>query len=154
MCYFEIELQHIITCVPQGWWNCFGLKKSCDGFFVGQNNRWFRCFPQYVCKLEECHVNCQKFFWVNGHLQLCRGEIFEPNATGAYVFRFDCIFWSGLSSIIRAYPALLKLASVIKTSCFPGMGCFSTSSQASLRAWLTESNVYFNSDVILIGASV
>ena len=59
-----------------------------------------------------------------------------------------------LSSINRAYPALLKLASVIKTSCFQGMGCFSANSQASLRALLTESNVSFNSDVILIGTSV
>ena len=85
----------------------------------------------------------------------CAGEkVFEPNATGAYVFRFDCIFWSGLSSIMRAYPALLKLASVFKTSCVPGMGCFNASWQASLRALLTESIVSFNSDVIFNGTSV
>ena len=82
-------------------------------------------------------------------------KIFEPNATGACVFRFDCIFWSGLSTIMMAYPALLKLASVNKTSCLPGMGCFSDNSQTSLRAFLTESkNVSFNSDVMLIGTSI
>ena len=82
----------------------------------------------------------------------CAGEkIFEPNATGAYVFRFDCIFRSRLSSIMRAYPALLKLASVIKTSCFPRLGCFSAKWPASLRAFLTESIVSLNSDVFLIG---
>ena len=76
---------------------------------------------------------------------------FEPNATGLYV---DCIFLPGLSSIIRANAALLKLASVIKASCFPGMGCFNANSQASVKALLTESNVSFNSDVILIGTSI
>ena len=82
----------------------------------------------------------------------CAGEkFFETDATGAYTLRFDCIICSGLSSIMRANPALLKLASVFKTSCFPGMGCLSTNSQASLRAFLTESIVSFNSDVMLIG---
>ena len=84
----------------------------------------------------------------------CAGEIiFEPNATGAYTFRFDSISWSGLSSTMKAYPALLKLVSVIRTSCFPGMSCFSANWQASLRAFLTEWNVSFKSDVILIGTS-
>ena len=55
---------------------------------------------------------------------------------------------------MRACPALLKLASANKTSCFPGLGCFIANLQSSLRALLTESDVSFNSDVILIGASV
>ena len=55
---------------------------------------------------------------------------------------------------MRAYPALLKLASVIKTSWFPGMGCFSANLHALLRAVLTDSNVSFKSDVMLIGTSV
>ena len=55
---------------------------------------------------------------------------------------------------MRAYPALLKLASVSKASCFPGMGCFRANWQASLRALLTESNVSFNSDLILDGTSL
>ena len=79
---------------------------------------------------------------------------FDPNATGAYVFLFDWIFWSGLSSTMRASPALLKLASVIKTSSLPGIGSFKASSQASLSALLTESKVSFNSDVMLIETSV
>ena len=29
-------------------------------------------------------------------------KIFDPYDTGAYVFRFDLIFWSGLFSIVRA----------------------------------------------------
>ena len=85
----------------------------------------------------------------------CAGEkIFEPNDTGAYSFRFHCIFWSGFSSIMRAYPALLKSASVIKTSCIPGMGYFKANSQAPLRVLMTESNLSFNSDVMLIGTSL
>ena len=48
---------------------------------------------------------------------------------------------------------LLNLASVFKTSCFPGMGCFNARSQASLSALFTESKVSFNSEVILIGTS-
>ena len=55
---------------------------------------------------------------------------------------------------MRAYPALLKLASIIEMSCFPGMGCFSANWQASLRALMTESKVSFNSDVVLIEISV
>ena len=55
---------------------------------------------------------------------------------------------------MRAFPAPLKLASVIETSCFTGRSCFSATSQASLRALLTESNISFNSDVMLIGSSV
>ena len=54
---------------------------------------------------------------------------------------------------MRAYPALRKLASVIKTSSFPGMGCFSANWQVSLRALLTESNVSYNSDIMLFGTS-
>ena len=56
----------------------------------------------------------------------------------------------GLLSIMRAKPALLKLASVIKISCFPAVGCFNASSQASIFGLFTESKVSFNSDVILI----
>ena len=55
--------------------------------------------------------------------------------------------------MIRAYPALLKLASVIKTNCFPGIGCLSASWHASLSALLTESKVFFSSEVMLIGTS-
>ena len=62
-------------------------------------------------------------------------------------------FLSGLSSFMRALPALLKLASVIRTSCFPEMGCFNASSHASLSALLTESKVTFSSEVMLIGTS-
>ena len=34
------------------------------------------------------------------------------------------------------------------------MGCCNANSQATLRALLTESNVFFNSDVMLIGISI
>ena len=78
-------------------------------------------------------------------------KLLEPNGTGAFIFRFDCIFWPGLTSVMSTNPVLLKLASVIRTSCFPEMGCFSANSQASLRVLLTESNISFNSNVKLIG---
>ena len=47
----------------------------------------------------------------------------------------------------------MKLASVIETRFFPGIGRFNVSSQASLSAMFNESNVYFNSEVMLIGIS-
>ena len=47
----------------------------------------------------------------------------------------------------------MKLTSVIKTICFPGIGCFDANSQASLSALFTESNMSFSFDVIIIGTS-
>ena len=47
----------------------------------------------------------------------------EPNPTGANVFRFDRICLSFFSSIICAYSDALKLASVMRTFCFPATGC-------------------------------
>ena len=147
-------MQHIIACILECWRHCFCLEKMCDGFVVCQNNCWLCCFPGNVCKLTKCHVDCHKLFCIHGHLSCAEEKIFEPNATGAYLFRFDCIFWSGLFSIKKACSARLKLASLIKTSCFPGMGCLSANWQVSLTALLTESNISVNSDVILIGTSV
>ena len=54
--------------------NCFHLEKRCDRFFICQNNCWFCCFPQNLCKLMKCHVICQKLFLVCGHLELRGGE--------------------------------------------------------------------------------
>ena len=82
---------------------------------------------------------------------ICAGEkVFDTNGTGAKVFLVDWIPWSGLSSIMKAKPTLLKLVSVNKTSCFPGMGCFNASWHASFSALLTESKFSSNSDVLLI----
>ena len=61
-------------------------------------------------------------------------KIFDPNTTGAYVFLFDWFFWSGFSPIVTANPALLRLQSVTKTSCFPVTVSFLASSQESIRA--------------------
>ena len=55
---------------------------------------------------------------------------------------------------MRAYPALLKLASLLRMSSLPGISCFTANWQASLKALLTESNAAFNSDVIMIGTPV
>ena len=85
-------------------------------------------------------------------MSYARKTIFDPNATGAK-FSFFWIFRSGLSSIMKAKPAVLQLASVIRTSCFSGLGCFNASSQASLSALFNESKVFLNSDVMLTGTS-
>ena len=34
VCFFEVELQYIVTCVPQCWWNCFRLEKTCDRLVI------------------------------------------------------------------------------------------------------------------------
>ena len=39
-------------------------EKVRDPFVIRQKDRRFCCFPQKVCKLKKCHVDCQKFFWV------------------------------------------------------------------------------------------
>ena len=59
---FEIKLQQIVACNPECWRNCVCLEKTCDGLVVCQNICWHCCFPQKVCKLEKCHVECQNFF--------------------------------------------------------------------------------------------
>ena len=145
VCYLRIKLQHKITCIPKCWQNFLCLEK----------NVWRICCPseqllalllprecvqtpERPCKLPRSLL-CIWTFW------LARGKKFEPNATETYVFSFDCIFWSGFSSIMRAYPALLKLASVFKKRCFPGMNFSNSNSQASLRAFLAK---------MLIGTSV
>ena len=76
MCYFRVKLQHIIACIPQGWWNGFRLGKSDNWFVVRQYNRRFWCFPQYVCKFRKYHVDCQKFLRLNWHLKPCRRKDF------------------------------------------------------------------------------
>ena len=54
---------------------------------------------------------------------------------------------------MSAYPALLKLASVIRTVCFPGMGCFNARLQLSLSVLFTESKTSSNSELMLSGTS-
>ena len=78
-------------------------------------------------------------FWV------VQGRKFLSQMPQGYTFSILTVFFGRHCprSIIRAHPALLKLASVITTSCFPGMGCFNANWQASLRALLTESNIFF-----------
>ena len=71
-------------------------------------------------EFKKCHVKCQNFFRVDGHLEFCRGNDFRSERYRAHVLRFQCIFRSVLSSVMGAYPAPLKLASVIRTNCFPG----------------------------------
>ena len=51
-------------------------------------------------------------------------------------------------------PGFPSRSSVIRTSFFCRMGCFSANSRGSQRALLSETNVSFNSDVMLIGTSV
>ena len=44
LCNCELTLQHIVTCIPQRWWNWFGLEKSRDWFVVCRNDGKFCCF--------------------------------------------------------------------------------------------------------------
>ena len=115
----------MITGIPQCWWSCFRLEKTFEKLVVVvcQNNCMLWCFPSNEFKFKKFHVHCQKNFELMDFLSWVRGIIINPNATRAFIFRFVSIFWSGLSWIRRAYPALLKLASVLRTSCLPGMGC-------------------------------
>ena len=47
------------------------------------------------------YIAKNSFEWKD--ILICAEEkIFDPYATGAYAFRFDLIFWSGLNSIVRA----------------------------------------------------
>ena len=154
VCYFEAKLQQKVTCVLQRWWNCFHLEETHDWLVICQNVCQFRCFSWKVCELNECDVGCWKFFRVKGYFSFSAWEkTFDPNATGVHVLRFDWIFWSGLFSIMREQPALLKLALVMRTSCLPGVGCFSANSHALLSASFFESNVPLSSDVRLTGTS-
>ena len=86
VCYFEVELLYIITCIPECWWNCLCLEEACDGLVVCQDNCWLCCFPQSVCKLEKCNIYCQIFFWVYGHFKLCGGESFWAKCHGGVRF--------------------------------------------------------------------
>ena len=38
VCCFEVELQHIVTSIPQRQCNCFRLEKTCHRFVICQNN--------------------------------------------------------------------------------------------------------------------
>ena len=50
--------------------------------------------------------------------------VFEPYAFGAHHFLTEVNFLFGSSSVSIAYPAALKLASVIMTDCLFDRGCF------------------------------
>ena len=113
VCFFEVELQHIVTCIPECWWNCLCLENTCDGLIVCQNKCWL-CSPQNVCKLEKCHVKCQKLLLKKWTFWVARGRKSLSQTPPGRTFSVLTIFWSGLPSVMTAYPALLKLASVIK----------------------------------------
>ena len=116
VCYFEVKLHHIITCIPGCWRNCLCLEKTCDGLVVRQSHCWFCCFPQIVCRPEKCHVDGQEFLWVYGHSGLRGGAFFEVHATGCTFSALtvfsdrDCLqswghvqhFWSWYRSLGRA----------------------------------------------------
>ena len=73
------------------------------------------------------------------------------------VHRFFSLIGSfsfGLSSIMRVYPVLLKLASAKKTSCVPEMGCFMANSQAALTVLFTESKDFFLISGVILNGTV
>ena len=87
----------------------------------------------------------------------CSGEntfTFEPNATGAKVFLLEVNFFSSCSSIISAYPDVLKLASAMMTYCRPVIGCLSASPQASANAVLMALYTSSSSSVIVSCVSI
>ena len=92
VCYFEIDLKHIVTCFPQRWWICFRLEESCDWFVVCQNDCWPCCFPQNVCKLKKCHIKCHEIFGVDGVFELRTGEDFRSKRHGSVHFAFRLYF--------------------------------------------------------------
>ena len=96
VCYLEIKLQHIVTSIPECWWDCVCLEKTGDGLVVCQDNCWLCCLPQNVCKLKKCHTDCQKFFWVYGHFKLCRGESFWAKCHGGIRFPLWLYFLIGI----------------------------------------------------------
>ena len=88
-----------------------------------------------MATLEECMINCQELFAVYRHFELCE-KTFESNATEAKVFFLEGNFFPSCSSIISAYPDVLKLASAMMTYWHPVIGCLSASPQASASAVL------------------
>ena len=95
MCYFEVEREHIVAGVPLRWWKSFSLEKTGDQFIVRKDKRWYCFFPQKMCKLKKCHVDCQKFFWVNWHLEVGGGKDFWSKHDGreSFSFRLDFMVW-------------------------------------------------------------
>ena len=81
-------------------------------------------------------------------------NIFDPNATEANVFRFDCIFSKGLSSIMRAHRALLMLASALRTLASLEWFVSVPNPNHHSAVFLTVSNVSFNCDARLFSTSV
>ena len=47
-----------------------------------QDNCCFCGFPHNVCKLKRCHIDCQNFLRIYGHLGGSGEKIHDPNATG------------------------------------------------------------------------
>ena len=92
VCFLELELQHIVTCIPQCWWNCFQSEESCDWFFICQKVCWLCCFPQNACKLKKCHLYCQEFSRADGPLGLRRGDGFRFKRHGDVRFAFRLFF--------------------------------------------------------------
>ena len=85
-----------ITCIRECWRDRLCLEKAGDGLVVRQNNCWLCCFLQNVCKLEKCHLYCQKFFWVYGHFKLCWGENFWVKRHGGLRFPLWLYFLIGI----------------------------------------------------------
>ena len=65
----------------------------------------------------------------------------------------EVIFCSGSSSVIRAYPAFLKLALVFSTYCRFGSGCLSQSPHALSNDLLMASKLDMSSWSIFAGLS-
>ena len=68
----EVELDNIITCIPECWWNDFRLKQLCEGFVVGEYNHRFPGSPKVMSEFREGKENYQEFLRVDGHFQLGR----------------------------------------------------------------------------------
>ena len=133
---YKIVLQNITAGIPECWEDHFRLKKACYGTIVCEDDHWKGTTPMRCPNSTKANYMERKSF-ASIDIFVCVGlKVFEPNAIGAYVFCLDWSFWFGSSSIIRANPAAVKLASDMTISCLFFSGCFKANWQDFSRSLL------------------
>ena len=154
-CYFKYILQHIITWILQCCRNFVCLGKTCDRFVCLSGQLLALLFStknvqtrEMLRKLPKLLLNMWTFWVAIGRKfssQRPRERTFSALPVSSD--RDYLQLWGHIQHFYQ-------LVSVIRTSCFPGVVCLSANLQGSLRAFLTESNVSFTFDVMLIGTSI
>ena len=118
---------------------CFERSVSLGGYLLEKLLIWL--FPIKCVQTRETPCRLLKKIRVDAYYELRRGEHFWSERHRCIGFLSDCFFWSGIISTMRPNSALLKLASVIRTSCLLKTSCFSANSQALLSALLIVDEV-------------